>query len=423
VGQILDGDVARQVTALGAILLKHAEELAAEMAARIQAAVPIYRRADIVTTEQLRQASLANIVVIFTELGGEPATSSTQSYDNGRARAGAGVPLTAVMAGYRVAASFLWEQLAQTARGSCAGVEVIVAAATQMWLVLDTFTTEMADGYREEITAQAIFREQRRAGLVQAILQGQLTDTNLWEAAEMLRLPPQGTYTVITAALAELEQPTAHDITSRLALRGIPSTWALTHDSEVGIALTREPVSDINTLIAVLRETNRDRVGISPAYHTLTDSPEALRLARIALRASTPQNPVTVFDRDRMAIAAVAAPDVMRRLADLTLAGLAHLPTAERQMLLQTFGAWLDQDGSATRAAEQLYCHPNTVRYRLRRLAEYTGHTLDDPHWIAELALAYQIDQHSDTAYNPCRSDRSNSVEPIHTVTPGATSN
>ena len=188
-GQILDRDVARQATALGKVLLKDADELAAEMADSIQAAVPIYRRADIVTTEQLRQASLANIEVIFTELGGAPATSSARSYDNGRARARAGVPLTAVMAAYRVAAAFLWEKLAQAARDSAAGAEVIVAAATQMWLVLDTFTTEMADGYREEITAQAIFGEQQRSSLVQAILHGQLTDTNLWEAAETLRLP------------------------------------------------------------------------------------------------------------------------------------------------------------------------------------------------------------------------------------------
>jgi PucR C-terminal helix-turn-helix domain len=393
VGQILDRDVARQVTALGKVLLKDADELAVEMADSIRAAVPIYRRADIVTTEQLRQASRANVEVIFTELRGEPATSSARSYDNGRARARAGVPLTAVMAAYRVAAAFLWEKLAHVAGDSCAGAEVIVAAATQMWLVLDTFTTEMADGYREEITAHAIFGEQQRSSLVQAILHGQLTDTSLWEAAETLRLPPQGTYTVITAALAEPGRPTPHDITGRLAVRGIPSAWGLTHDTEVGIALTRDPVSDVQTLIVVLRETNR-----RPAYHSLTDSPEALRLARIALRACTPQNPVTVFDRDRMAIAAVAAPDVMRRLADLTLVGLADLPTAERHRLLQTFGAWLDHDGSATRAAEHLFCHPNTVRYRLRRLAEYTGHTLDDPHWIAELALAYQIDLHSDTS-------------------------
>ncbi|HTQ22748.1 helix-turn-helix domain-containing protein, partial [Mycobacterium sp.] len=31
-------------------------------------------------------------------------------------------------------------------------------------------------------------------------------------------------------------------------------------------------------------------------------------------------------------------------------------------------------------------------RYRLRRLAEYTGRSLDDPRWIAELGLAYQIE-------------------------------
>ena len=396
-GQILDGDVARQVTAVGAVLLNHADELASEMAARIRAAVPLYRRADIVTSEQLHKTSLANIEVIFTELGSTATTTSAASYDNGRARARAGVPLTSVMAAYRVAAGFLWERLAQAAQDSAAGAEVIVAAATQMWLVLDTFTTEMADGYREEITAQAIFREQQRASLVQAILHGQLTDTNLWEAAETLRLPPQGTYTVVIASLAEPGKPPAHDIAARLATRGLPSAWGLTHDTEVGIVLTREPVGDIQTLIAVLRETSRDCAGISPAYQSLTESPEALRLARIALRASTPINPVIVFDRDRMAIAAVAAPDVMRRLADLTLAGLAELPTTERQMLLQTFGAWLDHGGSAIRAAEQLYCHPNTVRYRLRRLAEYTGHTLDDPRWVAELGLAYQIDFYRNT--------------------------
>jgi len=38
--------------------------------------------------------------------------------------------------------------------------------------------------------------------------------------------------------------------------------------------------------------------------------------------------------------------------------------------------------------AEVLYCHPNTVRYRLRRLQELTGRSLSDPRGIAELAAA-----------------------------------
>ncbi|GAA2051899.1 hypothetical protein GCM10009839_68920 [Catenulispora yoronensis] len=36
--------------------------------------------------------------------------------------------------------------------------------------------------------------------------------------------------------------------------------------------------------------------------------------------------------------------------------------------------------------------HPNTVRYRLRRLEERTGRTLSDPRRLAELSLAYEIE-------------------------------
>jgi DNA-binding PucR family transcriptional regulator len=37
--------------------------------------------------------------------------------------------------------------------------------------------------------------------------------------------------------------------------------------------------------------------------------------------------------------------------------------------------------------------HPNTVRYRLRRLEERTGRTLSDPRHVAELSLAFEVDR------------------------------
>jgi DNA-binding PucR family transcriptional regulator len=37
---------------------------------------------------------------------------------------------------------------------------------------------------------------------------------------------------------------------------------------------------------------------------------------------------------------------------------------------------------------KRIYCHPNTVRYRLRRLQEHTGRSLDDPKAVAELLAA-----------------------------------
>ena len=44
--------------------------------------------------------------------------------------------------------------------------------------------------------------------------------------------------------------------------------------------------------------------------------------------------------------------------------------------------------GSATAAGALLFCHPNTVRYRLRRLEAGTGQTLSNPGDVAELVTA-----------------------------------
>jgi DNA-binding PucR family transcriptional regulator len=76
------------------------------------------------------------------------------------------------------------------------------------------------------------------------------------------------------------------------------------------------------------------------------------------------------------------------RLADEVLGPVLGLPPDDRATVLDTLNAYLDHAGSTERAAEVLYCHPNTVRYRLRRLQELTGRSLSDPRGIAELAAA-----------------------------------
>jgi DNA-binding PucR family transcriptional regulator len=82
----------------------------------------------------------------------------------------------------------------------------------------------------------------------------------------------------------------------------------------------------------------------------------------------------------------------MPQVADAVLRGLDDLADEDRTLLLDTFGAWLDSDGSAAEAAKRLFVHPNTVRYRLRRLEERTGRSLSNPRSVAELSLAYEID-------------------------------
>jgi len=63
---------------------------------------------------------------------------------------------------------------------------------------------------------------------------------------------------------------------------------------------------------------------------------------------------------------------------------------ADREVLLDTLEAWRDCGGSTERAAKQLFVHPNTVRQRLRRIAELTGCTLSAPRDVAQLCLALE---------------------------------
>jgi DNA-binding PucR family transcriptional regulator len=75
------------------------------------------------------------------------------------------------------------------------------------------------------------------------------------------------------------------------------------------------------------------------------------------------------------------------------LKGLNQLPPAERTILLDTFQAWLQADGSANDTAASIFCHPNTVRHRLRRIEELTGRSLSAPMDVAELCLAFEVDK------------------------------
>ena len=92
---------------------------------------------------------------------------------------------------------------------------------------------------------------------------------------------------------------------------------------------------------------------------------------------------------DASAIAALHT-DVMRPLAD---AG----PT-----LTETLDAYLDCGGAIEACARKLFVHPNTVRYRLRRIADFTGRdpTLPRDAYVLRVAatvghLTYQAQQSS----------------------------
>jgi DNA-binding PucR family transcriptional regulator len=78
--------------------------------------------------------------------------------------------------------------------------------------------------------------------------------------------------------------------------------------------------------------------------------------------------------------------------AHARLAPLADLAPGERDRLTETLAAWLDHQRHTPAIAAALHVHPQTVRYRVAKLRELLGDTLQTPQGRFELAAALRID-------------------------------
>ena len=63
----------------------------------------------------------------------------------------------------------------------------------------------------------------------------------------------------------------------------------------------------------------------------------------------------------------------------------------DRALLMETAVAYVRAYGNLNEAAEQLYCHKNTVRYRLRRIHEILAPTLSEEDFRECLNLAVLV--------------------------------
>jgi hypothetical protein len=376
-------------------MLVRAPQLGKAMADLLCREIDAYRDG-IVMKDEVVESCVANLTFVFHSLAGDDVDVSTAEH-TGSTRALAGVPLPAVMTAYRIGFRVMWEEALAAARTARIPTESVLDASARVFLAQDTFTQAMASAYRQQLTAQILEQEEERSALVEALLSRRITDTqSLWEAADLLRLPTSGPYVVVAAELLAIGKPGLPAIENRLSTRDIRSAWRLMPDLQVGIVHLRGPAAPaaLANLVEVLRQGATARVGISPPFHELAGTSDALRFARLAVTGKPLANSlVAVFDESPLAVAAVSAPEVMAKIRSSVLGPLNTLPAEERTILLDTFGAWVAAGGSANDTAAKIFCHPNTVRHRLHRIEELTGRSLSQPRDTAELCLAFEVGQ------------------------------
>ena len=202
---------------------------------------------------------------------------------------------------------------------------------------------------------------------------------------QLARGLPEGRDFLVVAAE---DPPALPGFAQQLEAIGFTSAWQALPGLYVGLVALRP--GSLNRVVDLLRRNATGRVGVSPLYDDADRLELAFRLARTALAASTASEPVTVFDRAPLTMTVLADAEVAQRVVQVVLGGLEDLSPDDRDVLLDTLAAWSTHNGSASATAVHLYCHPNTVRYRLRRLEERTGRSLTNPREVAELVLALE---------------------------------
>jgi len=252
--------------------------------------------------------------------------------------------------------------------------------------------TAIVAGYRDEQKRQLLGEEPRRPMLMDSLLYGRILDRwSVWEIANHLRLPSQGPFVVVAAEVPAISNVALPEIEAKLRSLDVYSAWRMLPDLQVGIVHIKS-AQHLDKILALLSRVTTDRVGISASFDDLRDTPQAFHVAKVTLRrGARGADRVAVFDGSILATAAVSAPEVMIKSVATVLDGFSDLGEEERELLFETLRVWQNSDASVRDTAEALICHPNTVRYRFRRIEQRTGRSLSRPRDIAELCLAFEV--------------------------------
>jgi DNA-binding PucR family transcriptional regulator len=264
-----------------------------------------------------------------------------------------GLGLEAFLHAYRVALFTYWDACAEEATRADlsrdAGLQLARAALDAM----DLMTSQAAEGYLREESRLKVESGRQARDALERLLAGRPPGA--------VRLPPPP----LVAVIGQAADDAARDaITDRL-----PRALIARRDDESVIVATAS-----GALRAALAP--HGRFGISLPASDYTGIQQAYREAALAFSYATGERPI-------VALAELSAFECLLVGADATTrAVIAAKPRLEEEEDVATVQAFAKADLNVSRAAATLHVHPNTVRYRLERIATGTGH---DPRTFAGL--------------------------------------
>jgi len=213
--------------------------------------------------------------------------------------------------------------------------------------------------------------------VVDAVLRDE-TDEAVSSQAAALRWPRAGGIAVVVGSAPQRDDPEAVVDDVRSAARLAGHTALVGVHGERLVVLLDHADDPLAAAAAMVSQFGPGPVIAGPAAQTLVDAASAARHALSALRVAPgwPDAPRPVSAHALLPERVLSGEDAARRVLQREV----YAPLAgDRGPLLETVEAYLASGCSIEGASRRLLVHPNTVRYRLRRVHDLSGWSPADP--------------------------------------------
>jgi hypothetical protein len=312
--------------------------------------------------------------------------------ERGAQRARELMPLDALLESYLIGQRTVWEAIVETAGDSPDGMRAAQELTALTFAYTHAINVAVADAYLRESNAVATEAERSRRDLLDRLLSGGEPGPEEARRAVALGLRPEAEHLVVVARVAGGEGGTR--LVVRALVRADPERAFVVprHDEVVAVLpvyVRRGPTEIRGAIERALEALGRThgihvRAGVSSMCSGIAEVARGYGEAERALRHAGEERPVVALQEvGLLAYLTSSADDTARRLAPAGARRLLDADGGHAGALAETLRAYAECDLNVARAAERLTVHPNTVHYRLSRIATLTGR---DPRRFEELA-------------------------------------
>lgn len=298
----------------------------------------------------------------------------------GRGELRAGRSIGALLAAYRIGAQVAWRHLGDAGLAAGLAPETLDLLAESVFAYIDELSADSAEGYALEQAERAGELDLHRSELIELLLRENppADPRSIDAAAEAADWPAPERVAVVVWREALGRTPAGR----------LPQGSIAAQDGALFRALVPDPAAPgrRSELAAALRSR---ACAVGPGVE-LAGAAMSYRYALRALElAESRGGRAAIFaDEHRVDLLVrgetLLTDEILRELDSL----LAGETTQSRARLRETLLAWLRHDGSVADAASELHVHAQTVRYRMSRVRELLGESLDDPDRRFELEFA-----------------------------------